>query len=175
MKSPSEALAITRNYWGSAPVDVFAIARDLELGPIFDAGLEDHVSGLIRRREDGNWEILVNANHSEVRQRFTVAHESGHFIYHRDRLALGTSDTLAYRTDEKVFPNPLIGPTQEWQANNFAANLLIPDHYLRAAQAQGMVDDVELARAFKVSRAAMRIKLGLPSLSQPLPFANPAV
>jgi Zn-dependent peptidase ImmA (M78 family) len=105
-----------------------------------------------------------------VRKRFTVAHEIGHFIYHQDRLAQGTSDTLAYRIDGAIRPNPMIGPTQEWQANNFAANLLIPNHYLKMAQAQGITDDVELAKLFNVSRAAMRIKLGLPPRDPSLPF-----
>ena len=169
MKTPGEALRIAKNYWGTAPVDVFAIAKELELGPVFADDLPEHVSGLIRKRSDGVWEIVVNKKHPKVRQRFTVAHEIGHFIYHRERLeaGAGTSDTLAFRIDDRIYPNAHIGPTQEVQANIFAANLLIPDHVLRVAQEMmGITDPDELANHFEVSRAAMRIKLGLP-MQQP--------
>jgi Zn-dependent peptidase ImmA (M78 family) len=116
---------------------------------------------MIRRKPDGDFEIVVNAKHHMNRQRFTVAHEIGHFIFHRARLANGTSDTLAYRIDGHVFPNPNIGPEQERQANNFAANLLIPSQKLRGALAAEIEDERQLAEVFQVSLAAMRIKLGV--------------
>ncbi|HKR87736.1 MAG TPA: ImmA/IrrE family metallo-endopeptidase, partial [Phenylobacterium sp.] len=92
--------------------------------------------------------------------------EIGHFIYHRAKLEAcdGTSDTLAFRIDGAFYPNAQIGPREEWQANTFASNMLIPSHVLKAAQSLGITDDAELARRFNVSRAAMRIKLGLPRL-----------
>lgn len=159
---PSEALAKVKRYWNDAPVDVFAAARELHLGPLLDETLPDHVSGAIRRDGDDNWQIVVNANHALVRQRFTVAHEIGHFIYHRQKLEVcdGTSDTLAFRIDGHYYPNKYIGPREEWQANTFASNFLIPSHVLKAAQSLGITDEVELARRFNVSPAAMRIKLG---------------
>ena len=160
---PSEALEIVKRYWSDTPVDVFSAARELGLGPRKDETLPDKVSGAIRRLDDDNWEIVVNARHAPVRQRFTVAHEIGHFIYHRAKLEAcdGTSDTLAFRIAEDYYPNKLIGPREEWQANTFAANLLIPNHVLKAARSLGISDEEELARRFNVSKAAMRIKLGL--------------
>jgi hypothetical protein len=160
VKTPGEAFAITKRYATDVPVRVFDLARELGLGPTFVA-LPNNISGLIRRRPTAEWEIVINSAHSENRQRFTAAHEIGHFIFHRDRLANGVSDTLAFRADEVEMPNPDIGWEQERQANNFAANLLIPTNYLRAAQAAGIVSDEDLAREFQVSRAAMRIRLGL--------------
>jgi hypothetical protein len=161
VKTPGEAFEVTKRYATQAPVRVFDLARELGLGPIFGR-LPDNISGLLRRRVDGEWEIVVNQGHALVRQRFTVAHEIGHFIFHRDRLASGVSDTLAYRADDVEMPNPQIGSEQERQANNFAANLLIPASFLREAQAAGMIDDQALAGHFQVSRGAMRIRLGLP-------------
>ena len=161
MKTAGEAFEITKRYATEAPVRVIDLARELGLGPVFEA-LPGNISGLLRRRPDGEWEIVVNQAHAQVRQRFTIAHEIGHFIFHRDRLANGVSDTLAYRADDVEMPNPNIGWEQERQANNFAANLLIPTPFLRAAQAAGIVDDQALAERFQVSRAAMRIRLGLP-------------
>ena len=161
MKTPGEAFEITKRYATEAPVRVFDLARALGLGPV-PLPLPNNISGMIRRREDGEWEIVVNSIHPLVRQRFTVAHEIGHFIFHRNRLANGVSDTLAYRADDVELPNPDIGWEQERQANNFAANLLIPTAFLQAATAAGITDDEELARQFQVSRPAMRIRLGLP-------------
>lgn len=160
MKTPREALEITKRYWNDVPVRVFDLARELDLGPRAE-NLPDEISGMIRRAGD-KWEVVFNARHAKVRQRFTVAHEIGHFIYHRDLLAMGVSDTLAYRADVNELPNENIKREQEWQANNFAANLLVPNHWLRAAQASGLTDVKELARQFEVSETVMRIKLRMP-------------
>lgn len=168
MKTPGEALEIAKGYWKSVPVDVFSLTAELGLGPVFEV-LDDDISGMIRRKPDGKYEVVINSGHHPNRQRFTAAHEIGHFIFHRDRLDGGTSDTLAYRIDGHVFPNPNIGPEQERQSNNFASNLLIPDQKLRAAQLAGITDELELAKIFQVSRAAMLIKLGRP-LQQSLTF-----
>lgn len=156
-----EALEISKRYWQAVPVNVFGLASELGLGPV-SADLPNNISGMIRRKSDGGWEIVYNARHARVRQRFTVAHEIGHFIFHRDLLEDGVSDTLAFRADDEEMPNAHIGPQQEWQANNFAANLLVPSNWLRAAQAAGVTDVKELARQFEVSEAVMRIKLRLP-------------
>lgn len=161
MKTTGEAFEIAKRYATDAPVRVFELARELGLGPVREP-LPGNISGLIRRKADGEWEIVINSNQAENRQRFTAAHEIGHFIFHRDRLANGVSDTLAYRADAVEMPNPNIGWEQERQANNFAANLLIPSPFLRAAKAAGITDDEDLAAHFQVSRAAMRIRLGKP-------------
>jgi plasmid stabilization system protein ParE len=170
VKTPREAFDIAQRYWRNVPVRVDELARELNLGPKFDSRMPQHISGKIAKVAPDSWLIFVNAAHNRLRQRFTIAHEIGHFIFHRDLLEqhAGASDTLAYRVDDRVLPNPLIQPQQEWQANNFAANLLIPDYYLRAAQASGMTDVRELARHFQVTEVAMRIKLGLP-----IPEATP--
>lgn len=162
MLSTKQGFDLARRYGeASPPVDVFGLAAALGLGP-HPASLPDNISGLIRRNNDGTMSCVYNMRHARTRQRFTVAHEIGHFIFHRDRLNGGVSDTLAFRADDVELPNPLIGREQEWQANNFAANLLVPDRWLRAARAAGINDVTELARNFEVSPAVMKIKLGLP-------------
>lgn len=162
-KTPRETLEVIRRHWRKAPVDVYAAARELGLGPVDDPSLPEHVCGLIERVGADGWQIVVNRNHVLTRRRFAVAHAIGHFIYHRDKLeaADGVSDTLAFQTDAQLCPNPLIGPDDEWQANSFAINFLIPDHVLRTVQSIGITDDAELARGFNVLRSAMRCKLGL--------------
>lgn len=169
VKSPREAFDIAQRYWRDLPVRVDMLARELGLGPEYDSNLDERIAGKIVQVSPEQWIIFVNARHNPLRRRFTIAHEIGHFIYHRDLLQAhaGVSDTLAYRADDIVMPNPLIGPQQEWQANNFATNLLIPNHHLSAMQDFGVTDPSELARRFQVTETAIRIKLGLP-----IPEAN---
>lgn len=161
MIDPRQANQIANRYRGEVPVRVFDLVRELRLGPVFDNTLPEDVSGLIRKRSDGEWEIVINAKHSEVRQKFTAAHEIGHFIHHRNRLEIagGTSDTLAYRSDEKLTPHSAIGWLQEYQANQFASSLLVPQRALQDAVERGMNEN-ELAKHFGVSLAAIRIKRG---------------
>ena len=159
--TPKQAFDLARRYGDSVPVDVFALAGEMRLGPFAEV-LPENISGLIRRNDDGSMSIVYNHWHARTRQRFTVAHEIGHFIFHRDRLDAGVSDTLAFRADAVELPNPRIGREQEWQANNFAANLLVPDRWLRAARAAGINEVKKLAKRFDVSPAVMKIKLGLP-------------
>lgn len=154
-----ESLEVIKKYWNTAPVDVEAIARDLGV-PIRKKPLPQNISGAIMQA-DGKYEIVVNANHSATRQRFTIAHELGHFIYHRDLLGRGVGDTRAYRAEGTNMPNPNISVTHERQANTFASNLLMPKHLIESLQSQGIGEPAALARALGVSEEAMRIRLGL--------------
>lgn len=161
MISAGAALEVTKRYWNKVPVDVFGLAKELGLGPKFEA-LPDDISGMIKRVRDDDWLIVINDHHHLNRQRFTCAHEIGHFIFHRDLLKDGVSDTLAYRADGHKLPNPSIQRQHEWQANNFASNLLVPTTWLKAAQAAGFTDPRDLAKQFEVSETVIRIKMGLP-------------
>ena len=156
-----DPLKLAERYWGDIPVPVFTILEELGLGP--DRLLMDaEVSGWIERRADGSYRVAINRNHADVRQRFTAAHELGHYIYHRDLLGAGTGDTRAYRAENTPFDNRAIRPMHERQANSFAANLLMPRASIVMLQNQGVTDVEELAARLEVSKDAMRIRLGLP-------------
>jgi Zn-dependent peptidase ImmA (M78 family) len=112
-------------------------------------------SGLLIRK-DGHALIGVNSSEAPVRQRFTVAHELGHFFLHREKDAF-----IDYRDNKKgVMRTP-----REKQANVFAAALLMPRALLlkdlRAIAREGFADDdvIALARRYDVSEEAMRIRL----------------
>lgn len=64
---------------------------------------------------DGDFEILLNEKDIPRRQRFTIAHELGHFFLHLEKVG---SQTIICSKGES---NPL-----ETEANNFAAELLMP-------------------------------------------------
>lgn len=152
MPDPMKVIA---KHWDSTPVPIDEIIRDIGL-PLSHEPMADNISGYIERR-DGSYRIVVNANHAKTRQRFTAAHELGHYIYHRDLLGEGVGDNRAYRTEGTDRPNANIRPIHERQANSFAANVLMPRHRLTAVADESTAT---LASRFGVSQEAMRIRLG---------------
>lgn len=156
----AECLSVVNRYKEQVPVDVLAIAAEIGI-PVVYENLEDNISGAIRAvGADEDYQIVVNSNHPRVRQRFTVAHELGHYIYHRDLLGRGTGDTRAYRAAGTPYPNGAITAVQERQANNFAANTLMPTPLIRRFKAMGVKQPGALAPLFGVSPKAMEIRLG---------------
>lgn len=154
-----DPVALVQKHWGDVPVPVMRIIEELGLGPDFES-LPDNISGAIKMRPDGNYRIVINSGHHENRQRFTAAHELGHYIYHRDLLGQGVGDTRAYRAEGAGIPNLAIQPMHERQANSFAANLLMPMASIFQVMQQGVQDTKTLADRFGVSEEAMRIRLG---------------
>jgi Zn-dependent peptidase ImmA (M78 family) len=51
---------------------------------------------------------------------------------------------------------------QETEANQYAADLLMPFSLINAFQEKGITDPEELARRLGVSLVAMKIRLGIP-------------
>lgn len=161
MNTTIDPLKLAEKYWGDIPVPVFTILEELGLGPDRPY-MSDDVSGWIERLPDNTYRVAINPLHASVRQRFTAAHELGHYIYHRDLLGRGTGDTRAYRTENTPFENTAIRPVHERQANSFAANLLMPRSSIATLQNQGITEVSALAERLQVSQDAMRIRLGLP-------------
>lgn len=90
--------------------------------------------------------IGVNQNHHPVRQRFTLAHELGHFLLGHD-----DNDFIDDRFDRSS-PN-------EREANLFASYLLMPKEVVKkSVKLHGLVIQ-KLSREFKVSDQAMTIRL----------------
>jgi Zn-dependent peptidase ImmA (M78 family) len=150
-----DPLNVIAKHWDSTPVPIDAIIADIGLRLSYEP-LADHVSGYIER-QNGSYRIVVNANHARTRQRFTAAHELGHYIYHRDLLGEGVGDNRVYRTEGTDRPNANIRPIHERQANSFAANVLMPRHRLTNVAGESTAT---LAMLFEVSQEAMRIRLG---------------
>ena len=164
MSDIKDALSIIRKSWSKAPVPIYAIIHELGLGPVYRS-LPQNISGAIERTNSERYQIVINSDQSLTRQRFTAAHELGHYIYHRDLLGLGVGDTLAFRAYDTPLPNPNITPTHERQANNFAANVLMPAHLIDALKARGITTPKEIADHLLVSEEAMRIRLNQPRLA----------
>lgn len=100
--------------------------------------------------KSGLWTIRVNKNHNERRQRFTVAHELGHYMMHRNK-AEAFTDEIFFRTESKE--------GIEYRANEFASKLLMPEDRVRKAIAEGVRNLGQLAERFYVSSPAMKVRV----------------
>lgn len=152
---PVEYLPIFAPFMQAPPVDVLACARVVGL-PIYSVDLPHGVSGMIKRKPDSTFECYVDASEPSVRQRFTAAHELGHFILHHS--SIGQTHQDNYRLRAEGMTN-----YQETEANRFAADLLMPRNLISNAIAHGTTSVPALAQLFQVSEIAMSIRLGLPT------------
>jgi len=140
------------------PVDTIALAMGLD---VRYAPTSDDVSGALIR--DGkNAIIAVNSAHHENRQRFTIAHEIGHFILHKRARRHFDED---FRIDYRNTVSSSATQRDEIDANRFAAALLMPERFLRKDLLRMKVDlDPDsmiqaLAVRYKVSSRAMELRL----------------
>ena len=122
------------------------------------------IAGSITRKKK-KVTIWVNPYDPEVRQRFTLAHELGHYV--NDILVDGKDKVSD--TPETLYRNGSDDP-KEVRANNFAADLLMPTtivlekafELIKQAPSETMfaADLVaKLAVTFKVSKPAMTVRL----------------
>ncbi|WP_210327227.1 ImmA/IrrE family metallo-endopeptidase [Methylocystis sp. H4A] len=138
-------------YMEQAPVDIEGLATALGLA-INRELWPDNKSGKIECEANGGpCTITVNAMHPESRQRFTIAHEIAHFILHRDAIGDGIVDDGMYRSgrSEKI----------ERQANQYAAEILMPWKIVIQKYRAGHQTPTALAREFKVSPAVAEIRM----------------
>jgi hypothetical protein len=149
---------IFTRYSNDLPVKLAAMADELGL-EVFKSPLKPNVSGLIEPSDSApsGFRIRINRHELPERQRFTLAHEIGHFMLHRDKIGGGIVDNIMYRSN--------LSSRYEVEANKFAADLVMPIHHVRRKlnELGGMVSDetvIALSNHFRVSQAAMRIRLG---------------
>jgi Zn-dependent peptidase ImmA (M78 family) len=156
---PADQYEVINRFRRTAPVDVNGLV--IALGVMQErAFLPPDISGMIERR-GGGYVITVNALDSITRQRFTTAHELGHYMLHRDRIGDGIADDRAYRSSSSgKYRNTRIGPREETQANAFAANVLMPFDLIERLKKEGYRTPSELAKRLVVSEQAMAIRLG---------------
>lgn len=136
------------------PIPIDEIVRSLGIR-VSRAPSQDF-SGLIIRK-DGHALIGVNSNEPLVRQRFTVAHELGHFVLHPQQDAFVDFRKETKRGEPR--------DPKERHADMFAAALLMPRKSLlrdfKRLAKDGYSDEVAdtLARQYNVSADAMRYRL----------------
>jgi Zn-dependent peptidase ImmA (M78 family) len=141
------------------PIDIEKIASNEKIN-IIKTSLPEKVSGIL---EPADNKIYINENDNEKRQRFTIAHELGHFfLNHCDGIHVDNFKR-AYRDTKSTEGLYII----EIEANNFAAELLMPSEEVNK-KIESFSDDTnlsidqildDLSTYFNVSQEAMRNKL----------------
>jgi Zn-dependent peptidase ImmA (M78 family) len=151
--------SIISEYRSKAPVDVYGLAEEIGIKVLHDKNISDSVSGTIERNKYGQYVIRVNSAHSETRKRFTVAHELGHYIYHREQIdQKAIADNRLYRRlQDNPKYNDQIDAKEETQANRFAATLLMPYDVIVQLKNEGNSCD-QIADKLIVSKQAMKIR-----------------
>lgn len=153
---------VLRAYSGGFPIKVKTIAKAHGCR-IIEAKLDAEVSGLLIR-DNGSIVIAINDSEPETRQRFTVAHEIGHLLMHRGRPLLVDADV---KINKRTPTNGFATPTEETEANRFAAALLMPAAEIervlkRMKLPTGRVSEAIIAKLhqhFGVSEASMQYRL----------------
>jgi len=148
----------------SDPVDLMKIAEFLKIQVKYHA-LPDEVSGALDLRDLSNALILVNSGHSTSRQRFTLAHEIGHFCLQHVATGIHIDNKILFRKNKTDKEDT----KKEREANRFAAELLMPEHWLKKnlfingslnLDYWNKDDGIELlAQKYDVSTSAMAIRL----------------
>ena len=140
------------------PFDIYAYVNTFDDIEIINDDLSSEISGMIEYI-DGGFIIAINKYHSDGRRRFTLAHEFGHYCMHREYLINNKSieDIALFRSENTK-------DKKEFEANEFAAKLLMPkDDFLNIIKS-GKTRLGDIAEHFGVSAAAAKYrayKLGL--------------
>jgi Zn-dependent peptidase ImmA (M78 family) len=138
--------------------DLDTIAHSVNISVKYEK-LENDISGVFVPKEGGG-EIYINKSDVSYRQRFTYAHELGHFFLNHCQ---GVHIDKIYRDPESTTAlNP-----KEVEANNFAAELLMPAKRVESALSKIMnlnpqnEDEIhrKLADQFDVSKQAISNRL----------------
>jgi len=150
-----EARQILSTAWEGRPLPVDPIQIAQQLGiKVYTAGLDEGVAGMLRKRPGLDPEIFLNGSDSLNRQRFTAAHELGHYVTHA---TAGEEDWehVDYRgalASEGTDPDEVF-------ANKFAAGLLMPKEEIERLKSEKGYGPAALALEFGVSGEAMNFRL----------------
>jgi Zn-dependent peptidase ImmA (M78 family) len=131
------------------PVNIVAIVQSMGI-ELFRYNKPVSLSGAYNPPTDENdWKprIIINTTENPLRQRFTIAHELGHHVLH----------------GSESFRDPLhmvaVYNQKEIEANEFAANILMPEFQFRHYVESGKYRAMALANLFGVSRVAFSFRM----------------
>lgn len=149
------AIKLLEHFWQERklPIDPFQIAERAGVDVVREFSWQSGgVSGVFSL-ENQRPRIQVNPWEPEVRQRFTAAHELGHFMLQHAR-----DGERVFRDTVRQF-SMSNHDVREREANQFAAELLMPRVAVEQVISGGKREIRELAKQFGVSEVAMRYRL----------------
>lgn len=141
------------------PIKKIAKKRGVQIKPY---KFEDDVSGLLLIKDRVST-IGYNPLESAVRQRFTIAHELGHYELHRKESGLFVDKKFKVHFRDPVSSSGI--DNKEREANAFAAAILMPKHLLVREIRESDFDLADesflknIAKKFNVSIQAMSYRI----------------
>lgn len=127
-------------------IEHLVVSQNIHIERVF---LEPEISGTLKK-VNGTWIISVNSTHHINRQRYTIAHEFAHYCLHKDKVNT-FEDITFFRDYNKT--------SIEYEANEFAANLLMPSQMIVNRIKEGITSLKQLAEEFGVSILAMKYQI----------------
>ena len=106
----------------------------------------EHHSGVVLVKGHQDFDIFLSPFTGELRDRFTIAHELGHYFLHSKQ---GSTQIAAARLDSD---------RPEWEANWFAAAFLMPESKVRDAWNRFGKNSFLCAASFLVSTEAFEVR-----------------
>jgi len=155
------AQILTENYFDTPPVDIWKLLDNYGIVihertfPLKHAS----ISGFVVFADSDKTApvFVINKADTDDRKKFTLAHEFGHWVLHKKELMDDPALSVLYK-------NPIGSQTTdqiEVEANQFAAQLLVPDTMLHAEHEATSAHKKDLARTFKVGEDIIGFRLGL--------------
>lgn len=145
---------VRRELWGARPLPVDPVQIARRLGVRVQVARLGSISGEIEKRRDADAVISINFDEAPTRQRFTCAHELGHYI---KRTEENPDDDFEFR-DNRDAMSSAGTDEDEIYANRFAAALLMPEREVRTQHTQRTPLWL-MAKQFGVSTEAMGHRL----------------
>ncbi|NSW83105.1 MAG: ImmA/IrrE family metallo-endopeptidase [Syntrophothermus sp.] len=139
----------------SVPVDPFQICKHFNIEVCYEPLRQCEAVLLIQ--SGAKKIILSDSTPYHLRQKFSLAHELGHYYMpHHELLIIGcsASDLMTFESNPSTM--------QEWEANVFASELLMPHHHIAkdAKAYEYSAESVkEIADKYEVSITAAAVRL----------------
>lgn len=161
--------SVLERYQNTAPVQVGKLAEELGLQVVSTTELPNGISGSISKEGD-DYIIYVNSKQPLRRQRFTIAHEIGHFVKHRDHLDAADEilnpakkelvSSLPRKDQSSITLPDAEEKKREIEADDFAGELLMPQVKFKEIWSKAQSLQV-VADYFGVSAMAANVRAAL--------------
>ncbi|MBC8228161.1 ImmA/IrrE family metallo-endopeptidase [bacterium] len=156
----------------SPPIPVDNIVERLMEYQLCYENLDDDILGCLCIKDK---KVVINKQANDVRFTFTCAHEIGHWTLHQDYLAGNEKQIPLFDMEPSIICRSNGKGREEWQADIFAASLLMPSMMFRKEHLQTLdkygvqnesLDDFlssqlvsDLAEIFDVSKQSVKIRI----------------
>lgn len=144
------------------PLDLRQIVADLEGKIVYSSSTDGREAKIEKVDEDNiKFQITLPEETSPIRDRFTIAHELGHLFLHMGYI-VDSEKWEATKTYKDSAYYRFGHNEEEYEANEFAGALLMPENEFREISKKFKCDNnyhlVDIANHFQVSTEAVKVR-----------------